>query len=254
MIYHSDLEILICLSCQAAFPPSNMPGHQQKQHNIVISAADMESILATFAVMMGTNMTLPPEPCAPIDGIKIHSGLHCTECSYACRTEQTFDYHFRHAHHDKLHQPRATRSFKTPVQTIFDSSVHRHYFSIDDTMVTMPEQDPYHKFLAKILPQVSIIPQVVAPTTDRDLPVLVKKAEWHQHLQEYCNDQQARALLLQMSTLPETSVNKIARMDDGIEKTLTKLPLVVEKYMERIRQDAHQANRMTLRNLLQYPA
>jgi len=137
---------------------------------------------------------------------------------------------------------------------IFDSSTSRHYFAVNPGMKSRVDKDPYEAFLKQLLPQASITPGVVAPTLDQDLPILVKRAEWYHHLGEYCGDQRTWKMLLQMVGLPKSNSSRISKMDGGMEKTLWKLHDVSERYMERIRQDAHEANRMTLRNLMQYPA
>ncbi|KAN0127773.1 hypothetical protein V8E53_014433, partial [Lactarius tabidus] len=92
-VYHSGLKILICVACEAALVPSHIFRHQKNQHKLKIEHLDLEAILLSFPACADTSVPTPPPLQIPIEGIKIHNGLQCTECDYACLSRKTMMLH-----------------------------------------------------------------------------------------------------------------------------------------------------------------
>jgi Orsellinic acid/F9775 biosynthesis cluster protein D len=258
MIFHSKLRILICLTCQLAFPPSHMVTHQCDQHQVIIQPSTWTSIEEEIhPYEADTDVTLPSQPHAPIEGIKLEDqALECQECQYICLTDGTMRTHWSNNHHGLLNQyPIVNSRFKTvEAQKLFaSSSGHRQYFKVDSRLIGIPPEDTFSLFMQKYVKKESLLPTVAPPSNDRDLSLLVKLRGWYNHLQEFCNDSSKRALLIAMASLPTMGKEKAKALPPGIEKALSKLPEVITSYMEKIRKEQAATSRITLRSLMLHP-
>lgn len=251
IVYNSKLQILICLTCQLAHPPSHMIAHQSNQHNMTIRPQDMNLITENFDICPDTNIAPPIYPCAPVEGIKIEkNALECQECQYICTTKKGMQIHW-----NNIHSNKALFGFATvEAQKLFDSSSsHRLYFKVDSRLIGIAPEDIFSLFMKNYITKEPLLPSVAPPSNDRDLPLLVKLRGWYAHLHDFCDDPSKRALLLAMASLPEMGKENAKILPLGIEKVLSKLPKVVTLYIEQIREEQPTASRLTLRSLIHYP-
>jgi hypothetical protein len=99
LIYHSELHILICLSCKAAYLPTHIQAHQKDQHQVWINNEDLNKILRDYDVhSVYDDVPTPPPLQAPIEGIKIEKGLHCILCPYVGISSNTMRTHWSKEH------------------------------------------------------------------------------------------------------------------------------------------------------------
>lgn len=234
-----------------------MASHQFAQHRVNIQPQDIKLITETFKIYPNTNVSLPSQPCGPIEGIKIEDkALECQECQYICITDASMNTHWFNKHHDQLNQyPIKNSRFNiVEAQKLFDtSSGHRQYFKVDSRLISMTSKDTFFLFMQNHVKKESLLPTVAPPSNDRDLSLLVKLRGWYSHLQEFCSNPEKRALLIAMASLLIMGKEKAKSLPPGMEKVLSKLPEVVTSYMEQIRKEQPIASRLTLRSLMHYP-
>jgi hypothetical protein len=248
VIYHSGLQILICIACEAAFVPDHMKTHKKDQHNnFVITDDDLANITANFTIQEhAADVHSPPPGQAPIEGIKIEKGIQCDSegCTYACIQESTMKNHWSKVHGSKKGKTSSWDRFHTvDVQSLFLSqSGRRHYFSVNPRLRAAVPSDPFNLFMQQHGDQANITPSVAPPTRDRDLPIFVKKLGWYEYLEVYCEDKEKRTKLIEMTALPHEQ--------DGC---LFRLPKVIEAYLNQIQREEGEVTRRTRRSLMSYP-
>lgn len=238
MVYHSDLGILICPACQAAILPNHIITHQKKQHQLKVMQLDLEAVLASFHVHPHSNVFTPESIQAPIEGIKIHDGFQCGQCTYVCLQASTMKTHWSTKHRHLSYIDGKDRSFPVKAQTLFGSQTGRQYFSVDCSSKEDTSSDPFSLFIKQFGCQLNLTPPTTLPTRDRDIPSLVKKLRWYEHLQVFCEDKEKRTQLLGMAVAPGT--------DDG---PLSHLSKVTKAYFTQIKSEESQVTFQILRSL-----
>lgn len=233
-----------------------MVSHQSSQHQVVIQPQTWISITKEFNICSDTNVMIPTQPCAPIEGIKLEAqALECQECQYICAQDASMRTHWSNNHHDQLNQYPVMKSCFQLVeaQKLFNSSSgHRQYFKVDSRLIAVAPEDTFSLFIQSIKKE-TLLPTVAPPSNDRDLSLLVKRRGWYNHLQEFCDDSSKRALLFSMASLPTMGKEKAKSLSPGIEKVLSKLPEIVSSYMVQIHEEQSTASRLTLRSVMHYP-
>ncbi|KAG2748513.1 hypothetical protein P692DRAFT_201866158 [Suillus brevipes Sb2] len=83
-------KVAICIDCRIAIPAAHVRMHAVSQHAFHLPAQDiLQPILAFLGAV--NIFVRPPEPIAPIVGIKVFQGLACTmkDCNYLAVATQT---------------------------------------------------------------------------------------------------------------------------------------------------------------------
>jgi hypothetical protein len=222
---HTELHIVICVSCGIAWKPSHLIGHL-KNHHIHMKKADEEklmSLIHSHGITDNTKTVNPIPMFAPIEFLTVHQGGYCCNvCEYCCRSSGSFGNHWSTTHRDLTVKP-SKRFHRGDIQTIFDP-VPLKFFEVSTCLQQVPIGSPFDIYIKNELPNHPSF-QPTIPLKEREIPPFLHVTQWHMHLEEYVtNDLKRRAL------------RDIVRLPKKLQKD--NLHTVVIKYMQSITEKA----------------
>jgi Orsellinic acid/F9775 biosynthesis cluster protein D len=222
---HTELNIVICVSCGIAWKPSKLIGHL-KNHHIQMKKADEEklmSLIHSHGITNDTETENPIPKLAPVELLTVHQGGYCCNiCDYCCRSSRSFDNHWSSTHHNFTAE-RSKRFHRGDVQTIFDP-VPVRFFEVSTCLQQVPIGSPFDIYMKKELPNHPSF-QPTIPLKEREIPPFLHVTQWHMHLEEYVTNDLRRKALRDIVRLP-----KKLQKDD--------LHTVVINYMQSVTEKA----------------
>jgi len=270
---HSELKILICLTCRHALNPELKAVIKHFNSNHCMKGETIEKLHPGLSdrldqTLEGFNFAPPkearhqPPDRAPISGIKVRRGFYCPmkrsdgePCIYPAGTTATIDTHIKNMHRGDMTRPSVDglEEYPCDYQTLFTGNL-RHHFRVRTGLTgleTHPDgaRNAYSVFMRQIdsTPSSGSHPE---PIMYEELPSLLRGTRWNVFLEPYRNDPKDVVSLVQY---PTVQVSKTAGEDSILERVLCKLPDVSTAWMDEVHDYWTGSSDYTQRILAQCP-
>ena len=130
----------------------------------------------------------PPLITKPLPILKVNDRLLCSSknCDYACKQLNVMATHWSKKH---KHKKVAKKAKDVKVQTFFES--HPKYFVVSPQLSGSHADRCYELYLTQLIPDLEKNCHEVVPylALEREIPLLLKVMQWHQHLSPYLLDE-----------------------------------------------------------------
>ncbi|KAG2110465.1 hypothetical protein BD769DRAFT_1674624 [Suillus cothurnatus] len=178
VVIDPDLLVLCCQICQVALPPSQMPSHIGNTHSAV--RVDDDKYCQAVADMKIAS-TLPPSVIGgkyrtAYRGLRIHDGLACDSCAFACSTRDWMAKHHRNTH-PTIALPKQWLPCK--MQQLNRGSNKRFWRIAGDDDVACDHQEIIDR-MRKEMADVVRVEQV--PQEKRMVSPWLLTTKWHEHV------------------------------------------------------------------------
>ncbi|KAG1855255.1 hypothetical protein F4604DRAFT_1590815, partial [Suillus subluteus] len=178
VVVDPDLLVLCCQTCQVALPPSQMPSHIGNAHSAV--RVDDDKYCGAVADMKIAS-ALPPSVAGgkyhtAYPGLRIHDGLACDSCTFACGSRDWMAKHHRDKH-PTVTLPKQWSPCKT--QQLNNGSNKKFWRVAGDDDVVCDHQEVIDK-MRKEMADVIRVEQV--PQEKRMVSPWLLTTKWHEHV------------------------------------------------------------------------
>lgn len=234
--YHSYFRILICTTCQLAYPSCDILLHLKNRHNMQLHQ-DQQTALCSYHVL--DSPTPPSYPNPPVEGLKVSNGFKCKHCPYAASAESTIIKHCGQDHKSIEPKPK-DRYFPSSVQTFYYPITTR-YFAVEPSLANHSPDSPFALFVRDIASNINLSTQSQS-FEKRNIHPLILKTGWHHHLQEYLTTQNDIRRFVKLTATPTASEHHFANLSTA-----------VTQYLKDARKIAYNAPYLVRRMLKEYP-
>ncbi|KAG2030468.1 hypothetical protein BDR03DRAFT_987079 [Suillus americanus] len=170
VVVDPDLLVLCCQTCQVALPPSQMPSHIGNAHSAV--RVDDDKYCGAVADMKIASAL----PSSVAGGLRIHDGLACDSCTFACGSRDWMARHHRDKH-PTVTLPKQWSPCKT--QQLNNGSNRKFWRVAGDDDVVCDHQEVIDK-MRKEMADVIRVEQV--PQEKRMVSPWLLTTKWHEHV------------------------------------------------------------------------
>jgi Pyruvate/2-oxoacid:ferredoxin oxidoreductase delta subunit len=229
--FDTTLSVLVCTECEAGVHPKVPVAHAQS-HGIKLTKAQIDSLnnAIHFLNLASDTKDLPTRAAykAPVDYIKIQSGLACKACVYFCPTSHTLESHWTDCHSTL---GRAEWS-DCQVQTIF--ARQPNFFAVLPILKGLATDDKYRLYISQFSAEISKGDSSLAPAvSDHEVPPLLRVTLWHEHLAEIIKEKiSVRATRLLVDT--QHGTKKHAHLDKPLSSLIEDYMLEIKKRMKQV--------------------
>eukprot|EP00474_Spongospora_subterranea_P008059 CRZ08517.1 hypothetical protein [Spongospora subterranea] len=132
---HEEFNLIICKSCRYALNPviRTICRHSKRKHQQNITPSDVKRAMSILdSEIVGSDhhslrkfMIPGSELIEPVQGIKLHYGFQCVDCSYYCREAESIRKHWSIIHAGSISQSSVFR--QVHVQTLFKGPKTRFF-------------------------------------------------------------------------------------------------------------------------------
>ncbi len=250
-------KVIICRLCETAYLPQDLAKHVYHHNKISLTIEAIQAIIQPlvfrFTLHQDLNVSAPANKM-PVEGLKIQDGFLCSHCSHVTSSWGSLQHHWSFKHKALGISLLKDHVQHTSVQSFFSSSSIKansvSWFPVDITLAIKSSASAFDVFMQVHYPAICAAQAVVAtPENERDVPPLLKVMEWHIHLKDFYNNSQARALLLDLFSLPV----KLQQATSTLDKTLAQLRPLVDQYLLHVGGLSHNIQRLVLKCLEEYP-
>ncbi|PPR05282.1 hypothetical protein CVT26_011477 [Gymnopilus dilepis] len=200
-------QFVACTVCKQGVPPKSVIDHV-KSHLRKLKHKDFRPLQEWLNLhrLAATNKDLPlPITIRPaFEALRIHKGYTCAKCSFCGTTDESMRIHCSNVHRISTNWNKTIHTAQ--LQTFFPSN--QIYFPVQDAIangfnVTESQDNIINAYIKQILPTLAIPSDaLLQPSSDLELPPLLRITQWHQHLATYIASRSATNSILSLMKLP----------------------------------------------------
>jgi hypothetical protein len=240
---HRHYRFIGCVACQKAVVPSHLYGHI-KTHDIPVPCRKTEfmkklkEVVDEFQIVENESIISPNPKGPPVEGLRVHEGLACTQCTSILLQKSSLDNHYSSKHRD-VGIPQGQRWRPCMAQTFFHPKWVR-YFEVEPSLQGVAPCDVFTAYSQQVLPHLPEI-DVNTAQNNREIQPLLNVMKWHEHLGDYHTDPSLRRKLLML----------VSPVEKGSDEE--NVNILVLKYMKDVAKEASNAPFVVLRIIQDFP-
>ena len=239
--------VLICISCGHAYPPSGVLAHA-KGHKIIGAKSFIPALydlVLERGISHSCQITNPPRlHAAPVSGLLMYNGFRCPVqgCDGAAGMESTMEEHYRLSHQKHEIPSRGPgRLLPSKVQSFFTGR-KRKWFAVNVDLIDIPNvnEDMYARIVQEYIPRMQ--PRLhIVPTLNRDRTMLAQLTDWDKHLGPFITTTSQCARVMGLIRPPVENkepelfpvIDLFRRYMGAIEKLLGEVPVLVRRILHK---------------------
>ena len=220
---HKALCVLLCRECGYASCPDDAPGHAHNVHKVSIKDLDVDAYAEYCSnnhVHADVHTVILPQPRGlPVQGVHYDGGLACIAdpltCYFCCHNEAHMVNHIC-AKHPNRGSKTSSYYAKVIVQTLF-KGIGKKFFQVLPELAGVHTRDPFDLILCDFITNIPP-PAVAPPDTERERTPFMKVVNWDKRMEEFRDPPSQRALILSLTSSPDSSEPHLLRLLDAMEE------------------------------------
>lgn len=195
VLYHPQLKVLICTSCETVVDPPHLVSHCKTAHQLTSTpqmTADALSLPDVFSILQGKDIILPAPGGPAVEFISTHLGYACGQCAWACVDVSALHKHL------KTHPSDVNLPYRKGVHVQTLRKNHKVYFVVKPSLSEPDATLLFSRVITEILPSLSSLDSIPPIVDPRERSTLLRTIRYDVVTESLRGDRIKRKALLSL--------------------------------------------------------